>query len=160
MIASSLERHGLARAAASAAAQRGAFRGPVTQILDALGQVFGVVSAQRSRLHPAGARPNGEGYDMPRTLGFAVVFFLGAAGMALAQSTPVESGSAGTPITPPQVGDWMFSPTISKSEAEDDALAQGFGHISRLREDDYGDWIGESVKGALVIFPDGRAFPL
>jgi hypothetical protein len=96
---------------------------------------------------------------MPRTLGFALCFWIGLGGIAFAQSTPVESGQPGTPITPPAMGDWIFSPTISKAEAENDAEAQGFGHISRLREDDYGDWIGDSGKGSLVIFPDGQAFP-
>jgi hypothetical protein len=97
---------------------------------------------------------------MPRTLSIAVCIFLGATGAAFAQATPDQSGPMGTPITPPMIGDWMFSPSISKAEAENDAEAQGFGPISRLREDDYGDWIGESRRGALVIFPDGRAFPL
>ena len=64
------------------------------------------------------------------------------------------------PITPQQLGNWNFSPGISQAEAEDDARAQGFGQTSRMREDDYGDWIGQSPKGALIIFPDGQAFPL
>jgi hypothetical protein len=97
---------------------------------------------------------------MPRIVAVTLCVWLGAAGLACAQSSPVESGQSGTPITPPQLGNWIFCPTISKDEAEDDARAQGFGPISGLHEDDYGDWIGTSRRGALVIFPDGRAFPL
>jgi hypothetical protein len=97
---------------------------------------------------------------MPRIVAVTLCFWLGAVGLACAQATPDESGPMGTPITPPQMGNWIFCPTISKTEAENDAQAQGFGHISGLREDDYGDWIGTSGRGALVIFPDGRAFPL
>jgi hypothetical protein len=97
---------------------------------------------------------------MPKTIVTVACLFLAGAASAFAQATPDASGPMGTPITPPQVGNWEFDPGISRAQAEDAASAQGFGHVSRLREDDYGNWIGESGKGALIIFPDGRAYPL
>ncbi|MBW4022397.1 MAG: hypothetical protein HIU92_04530 [Proteobacteria bacterium] len=95
---------------------------------------------------------------MPRTFALAFCLFLSAAGGAAAQESPVDSGPMGTPITPAQIGAWIFAPAISKTEAERDARAQGFGHISRMHRDDYGNWIGDSGKGGLIVFPDGRAY--
>lgn len=95
---------------------------------------------------------------MPRTFALAVLLFLSAAGLAAAQETPDDPGLMGTPITPAQIGGWVFGPAISAAEAERDARSQGFHHISGLRRDDYGDWIGDSGQGGLIIFPDGRAY--
>jgi len=97
---------------------------------------------------------------MHKTVVVAFGLLLLLPGAARAQSTPVENGPPGTPITPPQLGNWTFSPGISEDEAARDARAQGFAPLAGLREDDYGDWIGDSRKGAFVIFPDGSAYPL
>jgi hypothetical protein len=97
---------------------------------------------------------------MPRTIAVALGVLLIAAGPALAQSTPVDNGPPGTPITPPQLGNWTFAPGIGEDEAAQDARAQGFVPVTGLRQDDYGNWIGNSRKGAFIIFPDGHAFPL
>jgi hypothetical protein len=97
---------------------------------------------------------------MPQS--FAVVLFLmlSASSPAFAQSSPVSEGPIGTPITPSDLGNWSFMPRISAAEAARDAQAQGFGPVGRLRLDDYGDWIADGPKGALIIFPDGSAYPL
>ena len=95
---------------------------------------------------------------MPRTFMLAFLLSVSVAGVASAQESPVESGPMGTPITPAQIGAWVFAPAISKTEAEQDARAQGFYHVNRLHRDDYGNWIGESAKGGLIILPDGRAY--
>lgn len=96
-----------------------------------------------------------------RRMGILVLSLMVASlGQAFAQASPVDSGPMGTPMTPPQIGGWVLQPGISKAEAAQDARAQGFAHVSHLREDNYGNWIGESGRGALIIFPDGRAYPL
>ena len=96
---------------------------------------------------------------MPRGLIIALCLILGSTGPAFAQASPVSPGPMGTPITPSDLGGWNFAPTISADEAAQDARGQGFGHVIRLREDNYGDWIGLSRKGELIVFPDGQAFP-
>lgn len=102
---------------------------------------------------------------MPK--GFAIVWclILGApivAGSrpAFAQASPVSVGPLGTAITPSDLGGWSFTPAISAAQAARDAEAQGFGPVARLRQDHYGNWIADSPKGALIIFPDGSAYPL
>ncbi len=97
---------------------------------------------------------------MPNKIAVALGILLLVSGPALAQSTPVDNGPPGTPITPPQLGNWTFGPGIGAEEAAQDAKAQGYAPVTGLREDDYGDWIGTSQKGGFIIFPDGHAFPL
>jgi hypothetical protein len=97
---------------------------------------------------------------MPKGLAIVLCLTLGASGSAFAQASPVSAGPLGTPITPSDLGDWNFLPTISAAEAARDAREQGFGPVGRLRQDDYGNWIADSPKGALIIFPDGQAYPL
>jgi hypothetical protein len=101
---------------------------------------------------------------MPQTMpkGFVIVLclILIAPVAALAQANPVSMGAIGTPITPSDLGNWSFMPMISAAEAVQDAQAQGFRHVGRMRQDDYGDWIGQCGKGELIVFPDGRAYPL
>jgi hypothetical protein len=46
-------------------------------------------------------------------------------GAAFAQSDPMSSGPLGTPITPAQIGNWVFSSGISQDEATEDAQARG-----------------------------------
>jgi hypothetical protein len=102
---------------------------------------------------------------MPRSFAVALWLILaapmpGVSSAAFAQASPVSEGPMGTPITPSNLGSWNFMPTISASEAARDARAQGFGPVGGLHLDDYGDWIADGPKGALIIFPDGRAYPL
>jgi hypothetical protein len=97
---------------------------------------------------------------MPRGFVIALCLILGSSGPAFAQASPDSAGPMGTPITPSDLGGWNFAPTMSAEEAARDASDQGFGHVVRLREDNYGDWIGLSRKGELIVFPDGQAFPL
>ena len=97
---------------------------------------------------------------MPKGFAIVLCLMLGASAPAFAQASPVSEGPIGTPITPSQLGGWNFSPGINKAEAAEDAREQGFAHVAGLREDDYGDWIGHCDKGQLIVFPDGRAYPL
>jgi hypothetical protein len=97
---------------------------------------------------------------MPRCFAIGLLLALGASGTAFAQASPVSAGPMGTPITPSDLGSWRFMPAISAAEAARDARSQGFGQVVRLRQDDYGDWIGQSGKGGLIVFPDGSAYPL
>ena len=101
---------------------------------------------------------------MPR--GFAIVLclmggtpMLSGSSPAFAQASPVSVGPMGTPITPSDVGGWSSSPPLSADEAARDAREQGFGTVGELHQDNYGNWIADSRKGALIIFPDGTAYP-
>ena len=102
---------------------------------------------------------------MPRRLAFVLIALLSAPllaapGRAFAQASPVSEGPLGTPITPSTLGSWDFLPGISADEAARDAQEQGFTAVAGLREDNYGDWIGTCGRGQLIVFPDGRAYPL
>ena len=102
---------------------------------------------------------------MPQGFAIALCLMLGtsllaASSQAFAQASPVSEGEIGTPITPDSLGNWNFMPGITASEAARDAQAQGFRSVSRLHQDDYGDWIGQCRKGELIVFPDGTAYPL
>ena len=102
---------------------------------------------------------------MPRGFAIVLCLMLGAPMLAaprpvFAQASPVSEGEIGTPITPDDLGNWNFMPGISAAEAARDAQAQGFGPVARLHQDDYGNWIADGPKGALIIFPDGSAYPL
>ena len=96
---------------------------------------------------------------MPRGFAIVLCLMLGASGPAFAQANTVSAGPIGTPITPSDLGNWRFAPTISAGEAARDAEEQGFGRVAQLRQDDYGNWIAESRKGPLIIFPDGQVYP-
>jgi hypothetical protein len=95
---------------------------------------------------------------MPKGFAIVICLILGASGPAFAQSSPMSEGPMGTPITPSDIGSWRFDPAISAEEAAADARAQGFTHVARLRQDDYGDWIGACGKGEFIVFPDGHAY--
>jgi hypothetical protein len=97
---------------------------------------------------------------MPRSFVVVLCLMLAVSRPVFAQSSPVSEGPIGTPITPSDIGNWNFMPTISASEAARDAQAQGFGRVGGLHLDNYGDWIANGPKGALIIFPDGSAYPL
>ncbi|WP_419759265.1 hypothetical protein [Acidisoma sp.] len=97
---------------------------------------------------------------MPKGFVIVLCLMLGASSPAFAQASPVSVGPLGTPITPSDLGGWSASTPISAAEAARDAREQGFGKVAGLRKDDYGNWIAHSRKGALIIFPDGSAFPL
>lgn len=88
----------------------------------------------------------------------AMIIGLGSA-KAFAQAAPMSAGPPGTPITPAQIGHWVFSAGISQDEAMEDAQARGYRPVSGLHEDRYGDWIGQSGHGAFIVFPDGHAYP-
>ena len=97
---------------------------------------------------------------MPQSFAVVLLLMLTASSPAFAQASPVSEGPMGTAITPSDLGAWNFAPSISAAEAARDAQAQGFGPVGRLRLDDYGDWIADGPKGALIIFPDGSVYPL
>lgn len=98
---------------------------------------------------------------MSKTVGIAVAVTLClSAGSAFAQAEPMSSGPPGTPITPAQIGNWTFAAGISQEEAAADAQAGGYFSARSLHEDRYGDWIGQSRRGAFIVFPDGHAYPL
>jgi len=97
---------------------------------------------------------------MPRDFAIILCLLLGSSGPAFAQADPVSVGPMGTAITPSDLGGWNFTPAISAAQAARDAKAQGFGPVERLHQDDYGNWIADGPKGALIIFPDGSAYPL
>ena len=97
---------------------------------------------------------------MPKAFAFVLCLMLGAAGPAFAQASPVSVGPMGTPITPSDLGGWTLTPPISAAEAARDAREQGYAPVAGLHQDDYGNWIADSPKGALIIFPDGQAYPL
>jgi hypothetical protein len=78
---------------------------------------------------------------------------------AWAQASPMDQGPLGTPVTPQQIGTWMAPPGMTQSEAAYDAGLQGYAQAHQMREDRYGDWIGQSGAGRFIVFPDGRAFP-
>ncbi|WP_459674250.1 hypothetical protein [Acidisoma sp. 7E03] len=95
---------------------------------------------------------------MSRTVVSLLLLCLGA-GPAFAQAAPMSAGPPGTPITPAQIGHWIFPAGLSREEAVSDAGLQGYGAAHALHEDRYGDWIGQSHRGAFIVFPDGRVFP-
>ncbi len=98
---------------------------------------------------------------MVRAILIVLVCALAAPGAAaFAQANPTGAGPLGTPMTPPQIGGWLTPPGLSEAEAEYDALAQGYRLAEPMREDRYGDWIGRSGKAGVIVFPDGKAFPL
>jgi len=78
---------------------------------------------------------------------------------AWAQASPMDQGPLGTPVTPQQIGTWMAPPGMTQSEAAYDAGLQGYAQAHQMRENRYGDWIGQSGAGRFIVFPDGRAFP-
>lgn len=88
----------------------------------------------------------------------ALLLCLGG-GRAFAQAEPMSAGPPGTPITPAQIGHWVFSTGLSQEEAAADAQAHGYATVSSLHQDRYGDWIGQSAHGAFIVFPDGHAYP-
>jgi hypothetical protein len=100
------------------------------------------------------------GHDMPKGFVAVLCLMLGTSAPAFAQASPVSVGPMGTPITPSDLGGWSFTPTISAAEAARDAQEQGFGPVAGLHQDDYGNWLADGPKGALIIFPDGQAYPL
>ena len=72
--------------------------------------------------------------NMQKTVAITLSLMLGlGAPQAFAQQNPMSSGPVGTPITPPQVGAWCFTGSISSSEAKADAQAQGFAPIETVR---------------------------
>jgi hypothetical protein len=87
-----------------------------------------------------------------------IILCLGS-GRAFSQAEPMSSSPPGTPITPAQIGNWVFSAGISQDEAAEDAQARGYSPARGLHEDRYGDWIGQSGQGAFIVFPDGHAYP-
>lgn len=97
---------------------------------------------------------------MCRAVGFTFLALALGPGAAFAQADPMGSGPPGTPITPPQIGSWVFTPGLSAEQAAADARAEGYGGIQGLHEDLYGDWIGESGRGAFIVFPNGHTYPL
>lgn len=95
---------------------------------------------------------------MSRTAVSLLLLCLGA-GPAFSQAEPMSAGPPGTPITPSQIGHWVLAAGLTREEAASDAGLQGYGGARGLREDRYGDWIGQSRRGAFIVFPDGRAYP-
>jgi hypothetical protein len=98
---------------------------------------------------------------MVRTILIVLGCSLAAPGQAaFAQANPTEAGPLGTPMTPQQMGAWVEAPGLSEAQAEYDARAQGYRPAQPMHEDSYGDWIGRSGKGDVIVFPDGTASPL
>ena len=89
---------------------------------------------------------------MFRLLPVYICLLFGCASAAWSQASPVSVAPMSSPMTPGAMRPWLALPVISRTQAKDDAEARGYTSISRLQQDDYGNWFGNAREGDFVVW--------